>query len=89
MAPFGLTKCIPCSNIISMETREQRGIALAKSKPIKQKGALWVVPSQSGNGTYVVESGTQQPNCTCPDFETRGIKCKHLYAVEYTIRHSV
>ena len=72
-----------------METREQRGIALAKSKPIKQKGALWVVPSQSGNGTYVVESGTQQPNCTCPDFETRGIKCKHLYAVEYTIRHSV
>jgi transposase len=72
-----------------METREQRGIALAKSKAIKQKGALWVVPSQSGSGTYVVEPGTQQPNCTCPDFETRGIKCKHLYAVEYTIRHSV
>ena len=72
-----------------METREQRGIALAKSKGIKQKGALWVVPSQSGNGTYVVEPGTQRPNCSCPDFETRGIKCKHLYAVEYTVRHSV
>lgn len=71
-----------------METREQRGIALAKAKDIKQKGALWVVPSQSGSGSYVVEPGTQQPNCTCPDFETRGIKCKHLYAVEFTIRHS-
>lgn len=72
-----------------METREQRGIALAKAKSIKRKGALWVVPSQSGAGTYIVEPGTQQPNCTCPDFESRGIKCKHLYAVEYTIRHSV
>lgn len=72
-----------------METREQRGIVLAKAKSIKQKGALWVVPSQSGSGSYVVEPGTQRPNCTCPDFETRGIKCKHLYAVEYTIRHSV
>src|SRR5579863_1186454 len=72
-----------------METREQRGIAIAKGKALKQKGALWVVPSQSGSGTYVVEPGTQKPNCTCPDYETRGIKCKHLYAVEWTIRHSV
>ncbi len=71
-----------------METREQRGIALAKAGTLKQKGALWVVPSQSGSGTYVVEPGTQLPNCTCPDYETRGIKCKHLYAVEYTIGHS-
>ncbi len=23
--------------------------------------------------------------CTCPDFETRGIKCKHLWSVEFTI----
>jgi hypothetical protein len=72
-----------------MDTRKQRGIALAKAKAIKQKGALWVVPSQSGHGTYVVEPNGQKPNCSCPDYETRGIKCKHLYAVEYTVRHSV
>src|SRR5580704_6754515 len=72
-----------------METREQRGIALAKTKALKQKGALWVVPSATGSGNYVVEPNGQQPNCTCPDHETTGIKCKHLYAVEYTIRHSV
>jgi transposase len=72
-----------------MDTREQRGIALAKAKGLKQKGALWVVPSQSGAGTYVVEPNGQLPNCTCPDFETRRIKCKHLYAVEYVVRHSV
>ena len=72
-----------------METREQRGIALAKSLNLKRKGTLWVVPSASGNGAYVVEPNGQLPNCSCPDFETRGIKCKHLYAVEYMVRHSV
>jgi hypothetical protein len=24
--------------------------------------------------------------CTCPDHETRGIACKHILAVEFTIR---
>ncbi len=71
-----------------MDTRETRGIALAKEKALKQKGALWVVPSASGRGTYVVDPSAKLPNCTCPDYETTGIKCKHLYAVEYTVRHS-
>jgi transposase len=72
-----------------MGTREQRGIAIAKDGNVKRKGALWVVGSQVGRGSYVVEPNGQLPNCTCPDYETRRIKCKHLYAVEYTIRHSV
>jgi hypothetical protein len=25
------------------------------------------------------------PHCTCPDHETRGVKCKHIFAVEYAI----
>ena len=25
----------------------------------------------------------EQPTCTCKDFETRGQKCKHVFAVEY------
>jgi transposase len=28
----------------------------------------------------------EEQTCTCPDYETRGVKCKHLFAVEYTIR---
>jgi hypothetical protein len=27
------------------------------------------------------------PSCTCPDYEFRGEKCKHIYAVEYTLKH--
>ncbi len=72
-----------------METREQRGIAIADAGNVRQKGTLWVVPSQSGQGAYVVESSTPMPNCSCPDFETRQIKCKHLWAVEYTVRRDI
>lgn len=72
-----------------METRQQRGIVIATSGDLRQKGPVWVVRSQSGNGSYVVDPTAQIPNCTCPDFETTGRKCKHLYAVEYAIRHSV
>jgi len=43
------------------------------------------VPSQNSGGSYVVEP-TDEPNCTCPDHETRGGKCKHVFAVEYTIQ---
>ena len=43
------------------------------------------VPSQSGNGTYVV-SLDDVPFCTCPDFEVHQAPCKHIYAVEYTIQ---
>jgi len=72
-----------------MEPREQRGIAIADAGKVRQKGTLWVVPSQSGQGAYVVESSTPMPNCSCPDFETRQIKCKHIWAVEYIVRREV
>ena len=44
------------------------------------------VPSQSGNGTYVVNLDHGTPFCTCPDFETRHQKCKHIYAVEFSLK---
>ena len=33
---------------------------------------------------YVVDADAKQ--CTCPDFESRQATCKHIFAVEYTIR---
>ena len=67
-----------------MDTREQRGLQLAATKRFKRKGSLWIVPSQSGSGSYVVDP--QDGSCSCPDFEERGQKCKHTYAVEFTVR---
>jgi transposase len=70
--------------------REQRALALAKTARIKKDGDLWIVPSQSMNaGSYIVRTqadGTQC--CTCPDWETRQLPCKHIIAVHY-VRHEI
>ena len=67
-----------------MNGREQRGLEIAATKTLKRKGRLWVVPSQAGTGSYVVDP--RAPECSCPDFEDRHETCKHLFAVEYTAR---
>lgn len=67
--------------------REQRGLEIAATKKLKQKGDLWLVPSSTGAGTYVVDPTVYGPaTCTCPDYELHQAPCKHVYAVEYTIR---
>jgi transposase len=67
-----------------MNDREQRGLALAALYRIEQKDGKWIVPSQKGNGsTYVVDATAPKPTCTCQDHETRGVKCKHMFAVEF------
>jgi len=42
----------------------------------------WIVPSQTGNGTYIVNVFQRHWKCTCPDFELRGVPCKHINAVK-------
>ena len=68
-----------------MDAREQRGLAIAALCKLTRKGDVWIVPSQSGMGRYTVSPIAATPHCTCPDHETRGTKCKHLFAVEYTM----
>ncbi|MBV9453198.1 MAG: transposase [Rubrobacter sp.] len=70
-----------------MNPREQRGLELAKAAKITQHGEAWQVPSQSGNKKrYRVRLDGEFPRCTCPDFEFRGQRCKHIHAVEYTLK---
>ncbi len=69
-----------------MNDREQRGLAIAALCKLTQKGRVWLVPSQSGKGRYTVCADADSPHCTCPDHETRGLKCKHIFAVEHVIR---
>ena len=63
--------------------RQQRGLAIAilAQEHIRPDKFGYKVPSQSGNGVYLVnlEYG---PYSTCPDFEKRNLACKHVYAVE-------
>jgi len=72
-----------------MEPREIKGLEIAaKSKVIRKgKSNLWLVPSQSGQEEkYTVAMRDEKPECTCRDFEFRNAKCKHIFAVEYTIQ---
>jgi transposase len=70
-----------------MEAREQRGLEIAATVKLRRKGDVWTVPSQSKNGRmYQVDLNGDEPTCSCPDHETRRVKCKHIHAVEYSIR---
>jgi predicted nucleic acid-binding Zn finger protein len=65
------------------DPRQARGKLIAETAKITRapKGR-WLVPSQSGvSRRYTVS--LQFEFCTCPDFEERQLKCKHMWAVEY------
>jgi hypothetical protein len=54
---------------------------LVNNPNIRQKGNLWLVPSQSGKGEYTVNLESETPHCTCRDHEYRRATCKHIHAV--------
>jgi hypothetical protein len=72
---------------MAMEAREQRGLEIAATVKLQQKDSVWVVPSQAGKGvSYTVDLKGDAPTCSCPDHEARRMKCKHIYAVEFSDR---
>ena len=68
-----------------VDPRKLRGLQIAAMAKIVKRGIVWTVPSQSGNGRYEVSPDADEPHCTCPDHETRGVRCKHIIAVEIVI----
>ena len=69
-----------------MEERELKALEIAAKSKLTRKGKSWLVPSQSLRGTqYTVKPDPIEPLCSCPDFESRKQRCKHIFAVEYTI----
>lgn len=69
------------------DPREQRGADIAKVAVVARKDdGSWLVPSMSGNGRYVVKLDGEKPTCTCPDCSDNGHKCKHIFAVEFTMK---
>ena len=65
-----------------MQTREVKGLQIAASAEILQKGDTWLVPSQRSNKRYTVRYTPDVQSCTCLDYESHRQKCKHVYAVE-------
>jgi transposase len=69
-----------------MEVWQERGLAIANSNTVKRNKLGWQVPSQSSNGTYIVNIDNDEPFCTCEHFETTRRKCQHIYAVEFIVQ---
>ena len=65
--------------------RQARGMAIAAITHIEKNPLGYTIPSLSGNGTYVM-SNQDGGFCSCPDFAARLQRCKHLYALEFTIQ---
>jgi transposase len=68
------------------QSRERLGLEIAALSKIDKRGAVWLVPSQSGKGRYTVSLDPSEPYCSCADFEEHQERCKHLYAVEFVMR---
>jgi transposase-like protein len=75
-------------NIIATQNlREQRGLEIAhKERQVTRiEETLYTVQSQSGNGEYAVSQVDHEWVCECPDNKFRNVKCKHVFAVEFSI----
>lgn len=68
--------------------RMERGLEIAnKSSQIKRIDECnYEVLSQNGNGTYVVSHTENNWVCSCPDSRFRKVKCKHAWAVEFSLK---
>lgn len=81
------------NNMQTVGTREDRGKAIAeKDGQIKRiDDNTYKVKSQSRDTFYSVTSTEIGWKCNCPDHDSRGVKCKHIWAVElsYNIREQV
>jgi Transposase DDE domain/SWIM zinc finger len=67
-----------------MNTRQNKGLAIAQQAEVVRQGNVWIVPSQTRLCNYTVD--LFQNTCTCPDYKENGGRCKHLYAVEFQLR---
>jgi transposase-like protein len=67
--------------------REQRGMEIAKlENQIKRiDPSTYLVKSQSNHGEYCVSKNNDGWKCECLDYVYRHVKCKHIFAVEFSI----
>src|SRR4051794_12021341 len=72
----------------AMNAREERGLVIAALCKLRHDGGEWVVPSQSG-AERMYRVNPMAGTCTCPDHLEAGFKCKHVYAVEFTMKREV
>jgi transposase-like protein len=63
-----------------------QAIAQLENQINRMDEATYQVHSQSNHGTYTVVNGTRGWRCSCPDHIYREVKCKHIWAVQFSLR---
>jgi putative transposase len=69
--------------------RQERGLAIAQAKGTQVNRIeenFYTVKSQSGIGEYALFQVDGEWHCECPDHTYRHVKCKHLYALEFSLK---
>jgi transposase-like protein len=71
---------------MAMNEREQRGKAIAQQENAVKRidENTYTVRSQTNHGEYCVIRVNDEWKCNCPDHVYRGVKCKHVFAVEFS-----
>jgi transposase-like protein len=79
---------INTNTAIKVLDREDRGKSIAQlnGQINRIDSHAYKVKSQSGNGEYDVLSTELGFICSCCDHIYRGVKCKHIYAVEFSLQ---
>jgi transposase-like protein len=74
------------NNMQTVGTREDRGKAIAEKdgQMIRINDNSYKVKSQSSDILYDVILTEIGWKCSCPDHQTRGVKCKHIFGVEFS-----
>jgi putative transposase len=69
-----------------MNRREQKGQLIARSSGSVQRinENEYIVNSQSNRSNYRIHSTELEWRCDCPDHTYRDVKCKHIFAVEFS-----
>lgn len=67
--------------------REQKGLDIAKQHDlIRIRDGFYKVHSQTTNREYNVVKCGQSWQCDCPDHLNRHTHCKHMYAIEFSLK---
>jgi transposase-like protein len=67
--------------------RQLKGQEMAKLDCLKRiDDYKYLIQSQSSNNIYEINSTELGFVCSCPDHKFRGVKCKHIYCVEFSLQ---
>ena len=69
----------------SRHTNRKKAGKLLKNTVKRISDIIYQVKSITRNETYGIIKTPKGWVCSCPDYTFRGIKCKHMYAVEFSL----